>query len=51
MRLLELIKVGVDDSCFLCLVGPVEELEDVPADQLIASIDNYDNGVLTTVID
>ena len=51
MRLLEIIIVGVDDSGLLGLVGPVEDLQHVSANQLVIAADNCHNGVLSAIVD
>ena len=43
------IKVGVDDSCFLGLVGPVEDLQHVAADEFIVGVEGDHDGVLAAV--
>lgn len=43
------VKVGVYDSGLLGLVGPVEDLEDVAADELVVGVESDDDGVLAAV--
>ena len=51
LGLQEPIKVGVDDSGFLALVGPVEDLQHVPANKLIIAVESEDDGVLSAIVD
>ena len=51
LRLQEPVKVGVDDARLLALVDPVEDLQHVPADELIVAVECEDDGVLSAVVD
>lgn len=50
-RLLKIEKVGVDYSGLLSLVGPVEDLKDVSANQLVIAVDGEYDGVPAAVVD
>lgn len=42
-------KVGVDHSCFQGLVGPVEHLQHIAADELVVSVDSDHDRLKGTV--
>lgn len=49
-RILKIEEVGVDNSCFLGLVSPVEDLKYVSADQLVVAINIEDDRILAAVV-
>ena len=49
--LVEIIKVRVNDSSFLALIGPVEDLQHVPADELVIAVEIDNDGVLSAMVD